>query len=556
MSNLSDLLNGINEEAKQADDGAEERRSDQQSRFVFFQQNTGVAETDYQPPVPPATKTLRGFQRNAIQLALNARRLILGWAPGMGKTLPAMAVAAAEAEQGRKTIFVSPPALLTQLTRAFAEDFSDVKVSVLRGRKNVTLDGKKLAPNFDDEGKLAGYDLPSDLDVIVIGDAVLMDRSDDLKAWGADSLIFDEAQRFQTPSTGRSRALHDIANQIDDDGIVMGLTGTLVKGNAGAVYSPVAALGDYVATKLSGAASLPAFQRAWLTCVDTRFGKFGITTEQAHALNRRLRETCYDYHRPEDVLDLPVNNVVTMGVDVEENDLKTYRQIETDFINWVIEQKGMAAAERASKALALVQLNKLREEAGNCKVEPAADQAQDLVESGELVVMMADHTSVVEGLASKLASTKIVDADGNSRNIRVGKFYGKQSRKQNDADMDGFKAGDLDVLVVNFKSGGEGLNLQEAKNLIFVEIPWTPGEFAQCARRIIRANSIEVHGRDAVCTIKVVNGAWDRSIDVRLWERLDAKAAITDILNSGEQDVTLDGASVFDEVLDDYGWFD
>ena len=552
MSNLSDLLNGITEEAEATAETAVERKSTQTERFVFFQQNTGQAETDYEVPVAPATKNLRGFQANAVELALNAKRLILGWAPGMGKTLPAMAVTAAEAAEGRKTIFVTPPSLITQLSRAFSTDFPSVKFGVLRGKKNVTLDGVALDPEVDEDGNITHYEIPSDLDCIIVGDSVLMARSDDLKAWGAANVIFDEAQHFQDDSSQRSRALHDICNTIDDDGIVMGLTGTLVKGSALGVYSPVSALGDYVATKLSGAATLAAFKRAWLT-VDG-FGGCAITTEMARNLHSRLTQTCYDFHRPEDVLDLPAYNVVTVGSDLN-GELDEYKRAEQNFLAWVEEQKGLPAAERAAKALAIVRMNALREEAGKAKRKVAAERVAELVEAGEKVVVMAEHISVVEGLAEILRDTDVDVATGGSRKINVSMFYGKLNESAKTENMDSFKDGDADVIVVNIKAGGVGLNLPEATNLIFVQTPWVPGQFAQCARRIVRADSKEIHGDDDLsCTIQVINGI--DTIDERLWARLDAKAAITDILNSGEQDITLDGASVFDEVLEDYGWFD
>lgn len=529
MSTLTDLFSTIESatETAAADGAAARERS--KERIAFFAAHTADLSTDWELPegIAPATKNLYAFQRNGVRLALEARLVLLGWQPGCGKTLPAMAVAAHTAANGGRTLMVVPPSLRTQTKREFEIDYGDrLSIAVVEGQKEA--------------------DLP-EADVVVIGDAVLAHRQDDILRWAPDTLIFDEAQRFKNPRASRTKAIKAIAAAMDEDAIKLGLTGTLVVNRVSEVYSPLAILGPRIETAVSGRPGWNAFDSRHCYTVD-QYG--GRTAKDADELHGILARTCYNVVDPAKVMDMPEKVTATKGLDLN-GELATYRRIERDFINWLMETKGRQAALSAIRAEAITKMNALRQEAGKAKVKATAAYATDIVAQGEGVVIMADHRSVVEGLEHEFRNTKFEDADGVTRFVRVSTFSGANTSTR-DEELADFKAGRTDVLVVNIAAGGQGLNIQESKHLIFCQLPWSPGQFNQCSRRVVRANSVEVHGADAVITIHVLNGV--DTIDERMWSLLDAKAAEADVINTGEGDVTLDGASMFNEMLGSYGW--
>jgi SNF2 family DNA or RNA helicase len=68
----------------------------------------------------------------------------------------------------------------------------------------------------------------------------------------------------------------------------------------------------------------------------------------------------------------------------------------------------------------------------------------------------------------------------------AGGCYGKVGRKDQDAYIKAFKAGELDTITANPKSGGVGLNLQICNQVIFSELPLTSRDLRQSEARVWR----------------------------------------------------------------------
>lgn len=504
---------------------------------------------DFVLPVAPATITLHSYQLAAVEALLRFGRGIVGFAPGMGKTIVAQCAVAARVEQGERAVIVVPPSLRTMWLREFNRQFPSVTVSVVSGKT-------PEAP-------------ADDVDVVVVGDSVVSAWTDTLLDWRPTVLVVDEAQRLKNPSTARSMAARDIADELhnrhrlapESNGapLVALLTGTLAVGRPDEVWHPARVCGKQVVRTISGADSLQAFQRQW--CYMERVHVGGgrsvaktVGCVDPEGLHEAFRRSAYLRVEREDVLDLPEK--VWSTIDLELNGaLSTYRRMERDFIQWIGQVKGKEAAERADKAEAVTKLMALWQEAGRAKAKAAAEYIASLVEQGEQVVAMGWHQSAIAELRSALSSISLgdddVDDEGNvvRRTIRVVEVVGGLSDAQKQDAQDRFRAGKADVLIGNIIAAGTGLNLDTAAHLVFFQLPWTPGDLVQASDRIYRVTQTRR------CTIHVLSAA--DTVDEHLWAVLDSKAKVVDLINAGTTGVSISSTSSDDTigaVLSDFGW--
>ena len=471
--------------------------------------------------LPPTAdgKVFYGYQLAAVQTAILFRRSVVGFAPGMGKTMVALAVANHVATvEGGRTVVVCPPSLrFDPWEREVRAQYPHLQVEVLNASAEATI------PTAD---------------VLIVPDSVTLTRRlNDILAWGPTALVVDEAQRIKSRTAKRSKAVWALADALPADGIVLPLSGTIAKTAADDVWSTWRALGPAALRALAGATSYSAFQSRW--CITqwnpwaNKQDTIGIRDEAE--LHLGLRATGYVRVERAEVLDMPAK--VWVERDLELNgDLREYRRMERGFLAWVAEAQGDDALKRASKAEAITKLNLLWKEAGKAKAAASAEYVQALVDAGEQVVVMGWHKSAIANFTRHLAAngTTVVQVVG-----------GMTPQAKVDA-QDAFRAGDAQVLVANIISGGTGLNLEVAAHLVFLQTCWSPGDIIQASDRIYRVTQ----RRD--CTVHVLNASG--TVDDRLWNVLKFRADLLDAVNSGRADVTISTGSVEEAVLADYGW--
>lgn len=481
---------------------------------LLFVSDALVPSEGWTLPVAPATKTLFPFQAAAVEAILTHRRVVIGHAPGMGKTAMAQAATAAIVAEGGRVMVVVPPSLrVDPWADEFAADYPHLRVITVEGTKPARI---------------------QDADVAIVGDSVIGPREADLLAWGATALFGDEAHRYKSLTAKRAQAFKVIADTVNT---VITMTGTLAVNRPNEIYMPLRATG--VAGMVSHGTGYNDFKQAW--CItETIYVGGGRKVEvvkgckDAAGLHRKLRETCYVRVEREDVLALPnkgwsVHNLALNG------SMATYRRMEQDFVAWVRANRGDKAAQRASKAEAITTMMALWQAAGVAKIGATAEYVAGMVDQGEQVVVMAWHAEVIKGLAAAFAKAK----------INVGIIKGGLSAQAKADIVRAFQAGETQVLVGQIEAAGVGITLHKAANLVFAQLPWSPGSMQQAADRIYRI------GQTRNVTMHVLNAGG--SIDERLWRVIQDKAALVDAINAGRP-VTIDPESVIEGVLAGYGW--
>ncbi len=123
----------------------------------------------------------------------------------------------------------------------------------------------------------------------------------------------------------------------------------------------------------------------------------------------------------------------------------------------------------------LTQLATLRQVIGIGKVPSAVELVDDVLASKQKVVLFAHHKLVVTMLEKKLSKYGVCKIVGDTEKIVRQKV------------VDNFALDDSPyrVMIISL-AGGEGINLQSADTLIFVEREWNPGRENQIEGRVHR----------------------------------------------------------------------
>jgi SNF2 family DNA or RNA helicase len=252
-----------------------------------------------------------------------------------------------------------------------------------------------------------------------------------------------------------------LARRVAPDGLRLALTGTPILNRPKELVSQLRLIGRLEEFG-SGAAMARRFRGS----------------DALERLHWHLRAHCYVRRVKADVLpQLPPKRQVTIPVALSNE--AEYRLAERNVVDWLrtqplnlreLETK-VAAALRNER---LVQLNKLRQLAGRGKLAAALAWLDDFVESGEPLVVFADHVELQNALVERFgdAAVHVLGADDTTAR---------------DAAVTAFQRPDgPQVIVCSLRAAGQGLTLTRASNVAFLELDWTPARLAQAEDRCHR----------------------------------------------------------------------
>jgi SWI/SNF-related matrix-associated actin-dependent regulator 1 of chromatin subfamily A len=168
--------------------------------------------------------------------------------------------------------------------------------------------------------------------------------------------------------------------------------------------------------------------------------------------------------------------------------------------------------------------------AGLAKVDAATDFVLDTVESAGKVLVFAHHHDVVDAYTSRLEEA----------GIKLVRVTGQENAAERQQAIDAFQDGDAQVALLSIGAGGAGLNLQAATNVIFVELPWRPGDVDQAEARAWRMGQ-----KNAITTYFLVGL---QTIEEKIAKVIDTKREVVNAL-MGETDRTVDEDGILDAIL-------
>ena len=467
------------------------------------------SDIDVSPVLAPGIE-LFPYQRAGVTYARAARRAVIGYGMGLGKSpIAAVTLAMEKADKGAlRTLLVCPPSLLLNWVRELAKFTPSLSVATLRGT--------------------TPHAIP-DADVVIIGQSVVKDWEKSLAAHGFDSLVIDESQNFKSRDALRTKAMRQVAKWLPADALVLLLSGTFI------MNTP-----DEAAPQLQIMNVMDGLFGDVFQFLDTYYPKVNRWDREARnltELHARLLDSCYcrltfDQVRSQ-MGDKAPKGVARQTAAIEMRgqaavDYKIARDRLRDFLldhhEAIALEEGMDMetaeriaedkTERSMRAEALVQLGALRRLAGEAKVAGTIDYVQNLLDNGQQVIVFAWHKKVVKAIAEKFGARTIMGGD---------KVENVEEAKER------FQAGLDKVIVLNIKAGGTGHTLTAANQVVFAEFPWTPTDYSQCEARADRIGQTELvisHG------LVAANGA--STIDEVLCSMLNSKAKVVGEVLDGE----------------------
>lgn len=184
----------------------------------------------------------------------------------------------------------------------------------------------------------------------------------------------------------------------------------------------------------------------------------------------------------------------------------------------------------------LDELDSLLIKPGDMKVISSVKLAIEHIEKGDKVLLFSRYTDTVDALVVEFRR------QGGENSYTYGVYVGQKSviisggaeRKCDKAEIKSqLQTGDLKLMICS-DAASEGLNLQAARVLINVDVPWTPARLEQRIGRIARL------GQQAD-EIDVYNVWYPNSIEARMYRRIQKRLEESNLAIGEFPEVVADG---------------
>lgn len=439
------------------------------------------------------------FQKVGIKFVMESKgRAYIGDEPGLGKTLQAIGVMLLK---GCKRNLVVCPATMKYVWAQKVREWTDLKPLVIDS--DTDIDGAML-----------------DTDVLVINYELLKKHLDTLVRQKFGFGVFDEAHYIKNPAAQRSRAARTLTRYIDD---VLFLSGTPVLNRPVELYTSLSLIDP------AQWGSYYSFVYKYCGARQTPFGLDVSGSTNIGDLKEKIARYFIRRTKDEVLKDLPEKVRTEVPVDLDSSWSKNYNKAYHEFIKYLRENKGRTNADikKAMMAETLVRLNLLREISAAGKVSAAAELIDNLIESGQKVIVFSSFLEPLRELRMHYKPSEAVVITGETSN--EDRFKAVESFQ---------KDPNVKVFFGGIKSAGVGITLTEASNVIFLDYAWTPSDHRQAEDRAHRIGSTH-------SSVNIYQLHSRGTIDDTMQRMLARKAKVVDTI-MGDDD-----KSTFQFILDD-----
>lgn len=389
------------------------------------------------------------YQKIGVEFFINNKgRAILADSPGSGKTLQTLAFIVKQ--NYNKSLIVCP---------------ASVKFSWEGEVKKWT-----HLTSFVIDSKTDVYDIPKDVNVVIINYDILKKFYKYLVKVKFDCMVNDESHLLKTKTSVRSKVVKLLSRNIES--IIM-LSGTPLLSRPIELYNMLNILDSKTWDDYYGFAER--------YCEGKR-GYYGYEAKGATNL-AELSEKIGKYflRRTKDQIlkQLPPKNRIYLPIELSGEQKTNYEKVQNEFVKYLRENKGKKdkQIEKSLSAEKLVKINYLREISSLAKLDSVREQIDSIIDSGEKVIVFSCFNEPLRILRDEypnsvllLGETKVED-----RGPMVNKF-------QEDKDCKVFFGG--------IKSAGVGITLTAATNVIFIDYSWNPADHEQGEDRMHRPGQV------------------------------------------------------------------
>lgn len=441
-----------------------------------------VIENFTNPPLPeltieiPLKRQPRPYQRSGIAYAIEKQRTFFGDDMGLGKTMQSIASIEALHMQGKAAypcLIVCPSAVKENWKREIEETVNR-KAIVLSNATRQTFQEffrTGLAHYF-----IVNYESLKKFFVEHIDDPGIdkngKKRKPTLKHYHFrkksidfyKSIIFDESHKLKAVSTMASKISKGISTGKET---IFLLTGTPLINKPNDL---IAQLG--IMNRLVELGGYKHFVDHYCS------GPNGASNLKE--LNFNLNKTCFFRRNktdPEVKKYLPDKSRQVILCDLNRESRKEYDHAMANLESYMKQYKQASdeKIQQSMKGEVMVRIGILKNISARGKLKDAFDFVQELIDSGQKVVVFANLIEIVAAVQKAFP-----------RSVRL---TGAENAVQKQASVDSFRTNDnVDVIVLNLKAGGVGVNgLQDvATNVCFIEFGWHAAIMDQAEDRLYR----------------------------------------------------------------------
>jgi len=402
------------------------------------------------------------YQKDGIAYALEKKRCIMGDEPGLGKT--AQAIGTMTASCAWPALVICPASLKVNWQREFKK-FGGVQAVILCNENRNTWQlfwqsrnqaGEPLAKVF-----ITNYESLKKYFV----KKVRSQRRFTLKSVEFDeridifkSVIIDESHKCKSSKTQQSKFVQGIAKGKE---YVLELTGTPVVNNNTDLIQQL-----NIMERMEDFGGYTKFVERYCAGINQ--------ASHLKELNYYLNKFCFFRRQKKDVLKwLPDKTRSYLIVDIENR--KEYNEAKRDVIQYLREFRKADddKIQRAIRGAVMVKMGILKQISSKGKIKAAIDIIHNTIDGGEKLIVFCFLKQVVQELKDEFPKAVTVTGDDDDRT------------KQR--SVDAFQQNpDTKLIILNYRSGGTGLTLTAASNVLFIEFPWTYSDCCQAEDRAHR----------------------------------------------------------------------
>ena len=445
------------------------------------------------------------YQTEGIAYALQKKRCIMGDEPGLGKT--AQAIGTMTASGAFPCLVICPASLKVNWQREFKR-FGGIDAVILDDSNRAvwqTLltmkrqDGKPLC-----QVVITNYESLKKFFVRRINRQqrfTLKSVEFDQRINLFRSVIIDESHKCKSNKTQQSKFVQGIAQGKE---YILELTGTPVVNNNEDLIQQLNIMG-----RLDEFGGYTKFAGRYCQGINK--------SSHLKELNFRLRASCFFRRQKKDVLtQLPDKTRSYLVTDISNR--KEYQDAERDVIKYLRDYKDAdnEKLQRAIRGDIMVRMNILKQVSARGKVSSAIDIIHNTIDGGDKLIVFCFLKEVVAALKQEFPKAVTVTGDDNDRQKQysVDKFQEDEACK---------------LIILNYRSGGTGLTLTAASNVLFVEWPWT---YSDCCQAEDRAHR---NGQKNAVTCTYLLG--DGTIDEYMYNLIQTKKNIANAVTGTDDDV-------------------
>lgn len=316
-----------------------------------------------------------------------------------------------------------------------------------------------------------------------------------------DMIVFDEMHVCKSPTSGQGKNIL----KLKKSKYKVGMTGTILLNKPLDAYVPLKWIGEersnYTTFKYHYCIYSGKFKN-----IITGYRNLNILKDQLNKVSLR---------RSIDILQLPPKNIIVENLDMDDKQAKFYENITDGIVSEVDKvhistTSLLAMVSRLRQATACPSIL-TTEDIPSVKIERACELAEQIIDSGDKVVIFSTFKQTVEELRKKLLSYKPIIATGDTPDSDISN------------SIDDFQNNpDTKIFIGTWQKCGTGITLTAASYMIFIDTPWTDGVFQQACDRIYRIGTKK--------PVFIYNLICKNTIDERVLEIISDKQALSDYI--------------------------